>query len=119
MTCAVALVAGIGLVVAGFAVEDKETARVLWIAGAAAAALAYMGLTFLSFAMDRRRRALRPDGVCPNCGSPSISALKSDYDLGLGCCGTILLGPFGILCGLLGSNEVRVHCLNCNHSWPA
>jgi tellurium resistance protein TerD len=55
--------------------------------------------------------------TCPSCGSPSIVAAKEGFDAGSGCCGAILLGPLGLLCGALGSNVMNMHCLNCGHKW--
>ena len=54
---------------------------------------------------------------CPKCKSTSIITLKKGYDSGSGCCGAILLGPLGLLCGALESNQVHNVCQNCGHKW--
>lgn len=56
---------------------------------------------------------------CPVCGSPQVHAGKKGYDAGSGCCGAILIGPLGLLCGAVDSNVVTITCLKCGHSWPA
>ncbi len=68
------------------------------------------------------------DPVCPHCGgtdcqpvSRTTGSLKGGgYSISDGCCGMCLLGPFGLLCGLLGSggkmdlkNEVVWVCRSC------
>lgn len=54
---------------------------------------------------------------CPRCGSVSISGQKKGYDVGAGCCGTILVGPIGLILGLCGSNKMYAHCLKCGYKW--
>ena len=54
---------------------------------------------------------------CPKCGGTQIAANKKGMDAGNACCGALLLGPLGLLCGLSGSNKVIVTCLNCGHQW--
>ena len=56
---------------------------------------------------------------CPKCGSTSIAAQKEGYGAGKGCCGTILFGPLGLLCGAFGANKMNLHCLKCGHKWEA
>jgi len=68
-------------------------------------------------AIDERRPA--EPVRCPRCGSTQIHAGKKGYDTGAGCCGALLIGPLGLLCGATDSNAVTVTCLNCGHSWPA
>ena len=58
---------------------------------------------------------------CPKCGSTRIQIVTEKdtkgYDAGSGCCGTILFGPLGLLCGAcgLGDSKTRAKrmCLNC------
>ena len=53
------------------------------------------------------------DDACPYCGAngcqmvqrTSTKIKQSNYGLGSGCCGLILLGPFGLLCGLCGAGS--------------
>lgn len=54
---------------------------------------------------------------CPKCGSAYYSANKKGMDAGIACCGALLIGPLGLLCGL--SDKVVVTCLNCGHQWKA
>ena len=54
---------------------------------------------------------------CPRCGSTQIHIDKRGFDAGGACCGAILLGPLGILCGADGANKLRKTCLNCKKSW--
>jgi len=66
--------------------------------------------------------------TCPVCGSTQIQLIVSNgqsYDVagGLfaGLLGTLCLGPFGLLCALLGINDREVNeklprgCLNCGN----
>lgn len=70
----------------------------------------------------------RNDTICPFCGGENCQPmLKStmdttykNYKWGSGCCGMLLLGPFGLLCGLCGTgakikttNELWWTCLKC------
>lgn len=70
----------------------------------------------------------RSDISCPFCGSDDCQPLQKSmtevnhkgYGWGSGCCGLILLGPFGLLCGLCGAgskvkttNELWWVCRNC------
>jgi RNA polymerase subunit RPABC4/transcription elongation factor Spt4 len=54
---------------------------------------------------------------CPKCGSTQITANQKGFGGGKGCCGAVLLGPIGLLCGFCGSNKILVTCLNCGHQW--
>lgn len=54
---------------------------------------------------------------CPNCGSKSIHADKKGFSGGNACCGALLAGPLGLLCGTSGQNKIVVTCLNCKHTW--
>lgn len=62
--------------------------------------------------------------TCPKCGSTQIQAISETetkgYDPGSGCCGAILLGPFGLLCGLCGMKSKTTNrrmCLKCGHKF--
>ena len=55
---------------------------------------------------------------CPKCGSTSISAQQEGFGYGKGCCGAVLLGPLGLLCGGLGSKKMNAVCLKCGNQWP-
>lgn len=70
----------------------------------------------------------RNDTICPFCGADSCQPMQKTttetttkgYGWGSGCCGMLLLGPFGLLCGLCGassksktSSELWWTCLKC------
>lgn len=62
--------------------------------------------------------AVGPNGVrCPKCGCTQLSAQKKGMSGENACCGALLLGPLGVLCGLQGANKVIVTCLKCGHQW--
>lgn len=63
--------------------------------------------------------------VCPNCHGNNVQLVKevnknsTGYGAGSGCCGYILFGPIGLLCGLCGSGQsvTETHyytCGDCN-----
>lgn len=56
---------------------------------------------------------------CPSCGSIQISAGSKGFGLGKAVAGGILMGPVGLLGGLIGSKKVMVTCLNCGKQWKA
>ena len=60
---------------------------------------------------DRRGRPI----TCPKCRSANIFVSKKGYNAKSGCCGAILLGPLGLLCGAHNANKVEKTCLNCKH----
>ncbi len=54
---------------------------------------------------------------CPKCGSSQISVNNKGFGLGKAAAGGILLGPVGLLGGLIGSKKIKITCLKCGHSW--
>lgn len=54
---------------------------------------------------------------CPKCKSKQVYTDKKGFSGKKACCGALLAGPFGLLCGTHKSNKVRLTCLNCKHSW--
>jgi hypothetical protein len=54
---------------------------------------------------------------CPKCGCTQLSTEKKGMSGEDACCGALLLGPLGLLCGLQGANKVIVTCLKCGHQW--
>ena len=64
---------------------------------------------------------------CNRCGSENCQVINetkttgSDYSASKGCCGWILFGPLGLLCGLLNSkkttNQSYWVCNNCGNKW--
>ncbi len=69
--------------------------------------------------------------VCPNCGNTEnmqaateTTSKGKDFSAGKGCCGAILLGPIGILCGACGkgkkiSSTTYWLCPKCGHKFKA
>ncbi len=68
--------------------------------------------------------------ICPRCGAANSSAVNEttttgkDFSAGKGCCGMIMLGPIGLLCGLCGEgqktkNQTYFVCNSCGHKWKA
>lgn len=54
---------------------------------------------------------------CPKCGSTQITAGKKGFGLGKAAGGALLLGPVGLLGGMIGSKKVKITCLKCGHEW--
>jgi len=62
---------------------------------------------------------------CPKCGSDSCFPISNTdikgFGAGEGCCGFILFGPIGLLCGLCGMGEGRRKeywkCGNCGRNF--
>lgn len=54
---------------------------------------------------------------CPKCGSVNIHVDKRGFRASDACCGAILCGPLGLLCGQTGANNLVKTCLNCNKTW--
>ena len=54
---------------------------------------------------------------CPKCRSEQVTGGKKGFGLGKAAAGGIALGPVGLLAGLVGSQKVKVSCLNCGHAW--
>ncbi|MBQ2938438.1 MAG: hypothetical protein IJE05_06155 [Clostridia bacterium] len=65
---------------------------------------------------------------CPKCGENNsqiineVTTTGKDFSAGKGCCGAILMGPIGILCGACGEGK-QTHnnqywvCNNCGNKW--
>ena len=67
---------------------------------------------------------------CPKCDSVNcnmineVSTTGKDFSAGKGCCGAILLGPIGLLCGLCGEGRKTENtnywvCNSCGNKWKA
>lgn len=54
-----------------------------------------------------------PSGRCPKCGSTNVTVHKKGFGLGKAAAGGLLLGPVGLLGGLVGSNKMKITCLKC------
>lgn len=56
---------------------------------------------------------------CLNCGSYQIHAGNKGFGLGKAAAGGLLVGPVGLLGGLIGSKKVMITCLECGSKWQA
>ena len=56
---------------------------------------------------------------CPRCGSTQLHAGQKGFGLGKAAAGGLLLGPVGLLGGMIGSKKVIITCLNCGKKWRA
>lgn len=56
---------------------------------------------------------------CPRCRSTQLHAGDKGFGLGKAAAGGILLGPIGLLGGLIGSKKVMITCLKCGYKWQA
>ena len=54
---------------------------------------------------------------CPNCNSTHIVADKKGFGLGKAAAGALLLGPVGLLGGMIGSKNTILVCSNCGNRW--
>lgn len=52
---------------------------------------------------------------CPRCGSTQISADKKGFSGTKAVAGAALTGGIGLLAGTIGSNRIKITCLNCGH----
>lgn len=52
---------------------------------------------------------------CPSCETGTLTVQKKGYGAGKGCCGTLCMGPIGLLCGAFGANKMYAVCPNCGH----
>jgi hypothetical protein len=50
---------------------------------------------------------------CARCGSSNLATSKVGFGLGKAILGTIALGPLGALGGVVGSNKLKITCLEC------
>ncbi len=67
---------------------------------------------------------------CPKCGYPNLQPVTTtttsgkDFSGGKACCGYILTGPIGLLCGFCGEGKTTKSttywmCPNCGHKFKA
>lgn len=52
---------------------------------------------------------------CPMCHSSQVTANSKGFGVGKAVVGGILLGPFGLLGGLIGGSKIKITCLKCGH----
>lgn len=66
--------------------------------------------------------------ICPKCGENNsqiineVATSGKDFSASKGCCGAILMGPIGILCGACGKGKQTYNnqywiCNNCGNKW--
>lgn len=63
---------------------------------------------------------IEPDAsiICPKCKAKNAyNAGSKGFGLGKAAIGGVLIGPVGLLGGLIGSNKTVITCLKCNHKW--
>lgn len=56
---------------------------------------------------------------CPKCKSTQLTTNDKGFGLGKAAIGGALLGPVGLLGGVIGSKNIRITCLKCGHNWMA
>ena len=61
---------------------------------------------------------------CPKCGNENCQITTETSSSGKGCCGALLLGPIGILCGACGKGKTIQStsywvCPNCGKKFKA
>ena len=65
---------------------------------------------------------------CPFCGGDNCQVINEvttdgkDFSVSKGCCGAILFGPIGLLCGACGKGKEIINrnywvCTNCGKKW--
>lgn len=54
---------------------------------------------------------------CPKCGSNQLSTDKKGYSLVKGAAGAILTGGIGLAAGFIGSNKIKITCLECGKNF--
>lgn len=56
---------------------------------------------------------------CPKCYSKELHADKSGFSGGKALAGAVLTGGIGLLAGTIGSKNIYLTCLKCNHRFKA
>jgi serine/threonine protein kinase len=52
---------------------------------------------------------------CPQCDSTQFSTDTQGFTIGKAAVGAVLIGPVGILGGMIGSGKINITCLKCGH----
>jgi len=55
--------------------------------------------------------------TCPNCGSADVAMGEQGYSLKRAAAGGLLLGPVGLLGGLVGKKKAEYSCRSCGYRW--
>lgn len=56
-----------------------------------------------------------PEIKCPKCGSTQFVAGKKGFSGKKAVAGAVLTGGIGLLAGTIGSNKIKITCLNCGN----
>jgi DNA-directed RNA polymerase subunit M/transcription elongation factor TFIIS len=57
------------------------------------------------------------DIQCAKCGSAQIMATKKGFGVGKAAVGAVLLGPVGLIGGMIDSNHILLSCIKCGNQW--
>jgi DNA-directed RNA polymerase subunit M/transcription elongation factor TFIIS len=57
------------------------------------------------------------DVHCAKCGSSQIMATKKGFGVGKAAVGAVLLGPVGLVGGMISSNQLLLSCMKCGNQW--
>jgi len=56
---------------------------------------------------------------CPKCNSLNVYVDKKGFSGKKAVAGTLLVGPIGAAAGTIGSNKIKITCLDCGYSYFA
>ncbi len=70
---------------------------------------------------QEKKKKYDEEGVpfCPRCTSTYVTANKKGFGLGKAAAGGVLLGPVGLLGGMIGKNKMTLYCMKCGHKFEA
>jgi len=54
---------------------------------------------------------------CPKCGSMNLILGQKGFGLGKAAAGAVLIGPVGLLGGMIGRKKDELQCQSCGHRW--